>query len=460
MGRSRAGLVFAVVAALALALTSLSARAGSTTQELTITASDGTRLACGLVLPGGSPPAGGWPGVLLFHGFGDTHSAMETLATGALAPAGFVSLACDARGTGASGGRFGLAGPADVQDVRDLFAWLAARPDVSDTQIGAYGEQSGGGVVLDAAAAGVPFKAIAPAGAWTNLERALAPGGVAKVGSVENLAKLVPGPWDPALAQARDDLTRGAVTAAVKSAAAARSSRSRLHSLDVPALLLQDRHDLLFDLDQALAAYRLLVGPKRLYAGGLGHATTTVPGYFAEVVAWFRAYLAGGPKVGGGVELAHDPPDGTTTVFKALPSLRSASVNLPGTTTLSGAGSLRRSVRLTGGPLETFGDGSISVRYSGASGAWTQLVATVSVKGRGTPVTEGAARIAKPAGVLRIPLLNEAVLLPRGKRLVVTVGTSSPDGLYQSPPPVAGRNSITIGRVTLKLSLLRLAVSR
>ncbi len=85
--------------------------AAPTTQELTITASDGTQLACGLVLPDGSPPAGGWPGLLLFHGLGQTHTFMETIAAAAFAPAGFASLACDARGTGASGGTFGLEGP-------------------------------------------------------------------------------------------------------------------------------------------------------------------------------------------------------------------------------------------------------------------------------------------------------------------------------------------------------------
>ena len=44
--------------------------ARASTQELTITVSDGTALACGLILPSGAAPAGGWPGVILFHGLG------------------------------------------------------------------------------------------------------------------------------------------------------------------------------------------------------------------------------------------------------------------------------------------------------------------------------------------------------------------------------------------------------
>jgi ABC-2 type transport system ATP-binding protein len=439
-----------------------------TTQELTITVSDGTKLACGLVLPGDSPPAGGWPGLLLFHGLGQSHAFMETIANAAFAPAGFASLACDARGTGASGGKFGLDGPTEVHDARDLFNWLAARPDVSDTKIGALGLSLGGGEVWNATIAGVPFKAIVPAISWTDLARALAPGGVPKEELVAKLAGNIPGQWDPSLAKTRDDLLGGTVTSAARATLAARSSRAKLHLLKVPTLILQGRHDFLFDLDQALAAYRLLAGPKRLYLGDLGHAPAANPQaeeivYLTEVVGWFERYVAGGPKlVGGGVELAHDPWDGTTTKFKGLPPTRHMSVNLPGTKTLAQNGSVRRSVRLPGGPLETFGASSLSVRYSGSSGAWTEIRAMVSVRGSTTPITVGAARLTKHSGVLKIPLLDEAVLLPRGRRLVVTVGATSADGVYSLivGGPTGAPPAIKLGRVTLNLSLLKRAVSR
>ena len=439
---------------------------GPTTQEVTITASDGTKLACGLVLPGGSPPAGGWPGLLLFHGLGETHGFMETIASLVAAPAGFASLACDARGTGASGGKFGLDGPTEVQDARDLFDWLAARSDVSDTMIGAFGLSLGGGEVWNAAVAGVPFKAIVPAATWTSLAGALNPAGVPKVGVLDELARAVPASrWDSSLAPALADLSGGRVTAAVKKAEAARSSRGKLHMLKVPTLILQGRHDFLFDLDQGLASYRTLAGPKRLYLGNLGHAPATNPQteelvYFSEVVAWFKHYVAGGPKLlGGGVELAHDPWRGTTTRFKGIPGIRGVSVNLPGNARLSATGaSVSRSVQLPGGPLETFGGGSVRVRYSGGGQGWTQLAATVSVRGRATPVTEGAARVTASSGVLRIPLMNQAVLLPRGKKLVVRIGAGTKDGIFE--PPAGQGGSISIGRVTLNLSVLRRAVSR
>src|SRR5579862_3075559 len=183
------------LAALACAAASSAAPSSVSTQELTVTGSGGVQLACGLTLPTGSPPAGGWPGLLLFPGF-FPHAFLERLAETTFAPAGFASLACDERGTGSSGGSADLAGPADVGDARALFDWLAARPDVSDTEIGAYGESAGGAEVWNAAVAGVPFKAIVPVDTWTSLGEALDPHGVAKGITLGAFSSI--GPNDPA----------------------------------------------------------------------------------------------------------------------------------------------------------------------------------------------------------------------------------------------------------------------
>jgi dienelactone hydrolase len=445
-----------------------SAAAGGWT-NVTITASDATPLACAYLIPGGTAPTGGWPGVILFHGLGQSRTNMEPIGS-ALAAFGFASLACDARGTGDSGGKFGLDGPREVQDAQDLFDWFSGRSDVSDTRIGALGLSLGGAAVWNAAVAGVPFKAMVSAITWTNLGSALNPNGVVKTGLAEILSQAVPlSHWDPALAQTAQALLHGDVTPAVKSSEAARSSRSQLHALTVPTLLLQGRHDFLFDMDQATAAWKLLTGPKRLYLGDLGHPPAKNPtaeeaGYVAEAVAWFGHYLAGGPALGGGVELAHDPWDGTTSVFKNLPATRTGTVNLPGAKKLTGGRFATRSVRLPGGPRETFGGGFVKVHYSGAS-QWTHLVATVSVKGSSTPVTEGAAPIKSSSGVVKIPLMNEAVLLPRGKKLVVKLGAVSGDDVYHLGIPLYASAapqgaSIKLGTETLRLSFLKHTVSK
>src|SRR3954468_3542261 len=452
MGRAR--VVLALFAAALACTGSASAAPGWT--KVTIAASDATPLACEYLLPNGTPPAGGWPGVILFHRLGQSSADMEPIGY-AMQEFGLATLACDARGTGSSGGKFGLDSPRDTQDAQDLFTWFAGRSDVSDTQIGAFGLSLGGGEVWNAAVAGVPFKAIVPAITWTNLGAALNPNGVPKTGLIGILSQAAPSAnWDPALFQAVQDLAGGDVTPAVTSIEAARSSRSHLHALTVPTLLLQGRHDFLFDMDQALAAYKLLAGPKRLYLGDLGHPPATnpsaeLPTYLGEAAAWFEHYLAGFEAVGGGVQLANDPWDGTVTIFKSPPSTRRMTINLPGTKKVS-CGTIVRSVRLPGGPLETFGDGYVTVRYSGQH-SWVGLIATLTIKGSSTPVTVGAARVKKRAGVLRIPLSNQAVLIPRGKRLVVTVGTQSAGvfGAVCGGPPPNAAPTITIRRITLNL---------
>ena len=448
-----------------------SAAAGWSSQ-FTIAASDGKLLACVELFPGGAPPDGGWPGVILFHGLGQTYADMEPIGD-ALGEFGLASLACDARGTGASQGQWGLDGPREVQDAQDLFDWFSGQADISDTQIGAMGLSLGGGEVWNAAVAGVPFKAIVPAITWTNLASALNPNGVAKTGLVGILAQKVPlANWDPALAQTAQDLLQGNVTQAVKSTEAARSPRSQIHALTVPTLMLQGRHDFLFDMDQATAAWKLLAGPKRLYLGDLGHPPAKNPAdeqavYIGDAVIWFEHYLAGAGSAGvDNVILAHDPFDEDSgTVYKKLPKTTTASVNLPGTTKLTGGTSFAtRHVRLPGGPHETFGDGFLTVHYSGAKN-WTHLVAMVSVKDNATPITEGAAPIKSSSGVVKIPLMNEAVLVKRGKRLTVSLGSTSADNvnqvgvpIYASPAPQGA--SIKIGSVTLKLSFLKRAVSK
>jgi alpha-beta hydrolase superfamily lysophospholipase len=461
-----------LVASLASVLVLAGPGLAATPQQLTIPASDGAKLACSLVEPDGAPPAGGWPAVMLFHGLGGRHQDMEPIATGFLAPAGYASLECDARGHGVSEGLFGLDGPRDVLDTRELFTWLTARPEISDTQIGALGISLGGGAVWNAASAGVPFKAIVPIITWTNLSTSLAPQGLSKSGLVQLLASYVPqSRWDPDLLGASASLVTSTNMAAVNALSASRSVVSKLSSITTPTLLIQGRHDFLFDIDQALAAYRALKGPKALYLGDLGHSPASNPPaeqatYLKEAVGWFDHYLRGVSNGAGSktsIMLAHDPWDGTPTAYKALPVTKSVSVTLPGSTTMNGAGGkVVRGARITGGPHETFGDSTVVVRYTGAK-QWDHLVAVLAVAGDSTPITAGGAKLTAASGKVTIKLMNEAVRLAAGKRLVLYLSSTSlaqdsGDALYLAG--VQPDAQITIGRVTLNLSVLKKAVSR
>jgi esterase/lipase len=462
-----------LVAAVGAALLWSGAALSATPQQLTIPASDGAQLACSLTEPDGAAPAAGWPAVMLFHGLGGRHQDLEPFALQILAPAGYAALACDARGHGASGGLFGVDGPRDVLDTKELFAWFTTRPEISDTQIGALGLSLGGGAVWNATVGGVPFKAIVPMITWTNLASALAPQGLSKSGLVQYLASLVPtSRWDPELLAAQASLVTSTNMATVTTLASTRSPLPRLSSVTTPTLLIQGRRDFLFDVDQALAAYKLLKGPKRLYLGDLGHSPGVSPAtapdagiYWGEALKWFDRYLKGSaaslpPSV---VELGHDPYDGKTTTYRSTPTTKTISLTLPGTTTMSGAtGKVQRSVRFTGGPHETFGGSTVTVAYSGAQ-SWDHLVAVLAISGNPSPITAGGVKLSASSGTATITLMNEAVRIPAGKKLVLTLGSTSlgqnpANALYLSA--VQPGAEITIGRATLRLSVLTKAVSR
>jgi X-Pro dipeptidyl-peptidase (S15 family) len=400
-------------AALVCAGSSTAARTGGpTTQDVTITGAGGVQLACEFVLPAGTPPDGGWPGLVIFPG-----GSGKPVDGTDFAAAGFVAVSCSERGLLSSGGAFDLAGPQDAKDAQAIFDWLAARPEVSETRIGAEGSDLGGAEVWNATVAGVPFKAIVTSTTWSSLRTALKPTGVLNARLFQELGGAGLAPWN------------------TPSGIAARSYTKHLHSLAIPTLILNSREDYFFDLSQDTVPYGLLSGPKRLLIGWQG----------GEDLTWFRHYLAGGPRTGTGtgVVLEHQSPDTASTHFLRLPPTRVVSANLPGA-------ALTRSVFLTGGPLETFGGGNVTIRYSGAS--WTQVVATVSTAS-GKVVTEGAAVVQHSAGVLKIPLMNEVMLLRRGKKLTVTL--SSHDATFGGT--AAGH--IAVQRVSLNLSVLQRTVS-
>src|SRR5262245_61343561 len=216
---------------------------------------DGVSIAATLYLPDGSPPAGGWPAIVFLHGLSGNRQQMNALVEGyGFTGGSYAILTFDARGHGDSGGLVGIDGPREVADTRTVHDWLAARPDVSDTKIGAWGISYGGGAVFNSLVAGVPWAAVATVETWTDLGSALFPQGLVKSGLVAGLAGSIPEPRrDPALAQLTAAAFAGNL-ASVRPWAAARSSLSRLGSVTAPVFMAQGRRDFLFNIDQGTRA--------------------------------------------------------------------------------------------------------------------------------------------------------------------------------------------------------------
>lgn len=111
--------------------------------------SEGLRLDGDLHSPGGGPA----PALVVLSGYQGLKGIHPARFARALVPAGFVCLAFDYRGFGASEGPRGRLVPQEqVEDARAAVAFLAAQPEVDPDRIGVLGWALGGGVAIAASA--------------------------------------------------------------------------------------------------------------------------------------------------------------------------------------------------------------------------------------------------------------------------------------------------------------------
>lgn len=133
--------------------------------------SEGTRLAAELHFPAGPAPEGGYPGILLCHGWGGLKSHLQKYAL-LFASHGFVAMTFDYRGWGESDGRIisvdatprlltagettmpvrvlrEIVDPVDqVADVRACLSYLTTEAGVNPDRVGLWGTSYGGGHVV------------------------------------------------------------------------------------------------------------------------------------------------------------------------------------------------------------------------------------------------------------------------------------------------------------------------
>ena len=421
-------------------------------QSGTRTMDDGTQIAYDLYEPDGGPPAGGWPGGVLLHGFGGSKDQLAPIAT-ILASHGYAALAYSARGSGTSTGSLELAGPNEIGDERAMRNYLAGLSEVSDTRIGAWGISYGGGQTLNGLVAGIPYAAAEVVETWTDLYSALWPQDVAKSGVVLGFAKAVEA-RSPLIAANENDAVHSTNLGAIKALATPRSSLDGLGHVTTPLYFFQGRVDYAFDVTQALGGFLRVRGPKHLYIGQFGHTPSTFPGpdvgyVFAQGIAWFDHFLKGAPN---GIEKTEPvtvaAATGTKRVsYPGTPKTKVITVGFRGT-------SARRRGPVFRQALETFGVSLLKVQVGRISG-YPRLVATVSAGKR--VITHGA--IVPRLGLNTIRLANYLQFLPKGTRLSVTFGDASTNGdvAYLG---FGDSGSISLGSALLSLQALTKPVSR
>ena len=454
--------------------------ASYTKLDTKVTMSDGVQLAVTYFEPTGTPPSGGWPAVVMFHGLGQTRNSLDLntwsanrVAETYLAPEGYAVLTFDARAHGESGGLFSLDGPRELSDTRELFDWLIAHPNVNAQKVGAFGVSYGGGMVLLAAVNGVRFSAIVTAATWTDLRTALMPQGLVRAGVIVGFQQDIP---QSRYAPGLFDLLRGALseqdTPDLRSFLAERSTRTRLGSLTIPTLMLQGRRDFAFDADQAIAGFRLLKGPKRLYLGDLGHTPAANPAaevqHFAlESRAWFDRFLKGtGAVQPGKVELAADPWSGKTVTYNGLPPTRLLRFSARARSRLSATGKVVRTFARVK-HVETFGAPTVRLRVSSRTG-YRHLVAVLSAvrrDGAESVITDGGIEtptLGARARSVTIRLPDEITSVAAGSRLRVTIAATSTAQNVANLVylvPVASTSVATVSHLSLNVPVLRKPVS-
>jgi predicted acyl esterase len=439
--------------------------------DVTLHMDDGVDLAATLYEPSATPP---YPAIVLFHGLGGKRQDLDFIAQKWADT--FAVLTVDARGHGQSGGLVSIDGPREIADTRAVYNWLAARPDLDSHAIGAWGISLGGGAVLRSLVEGVPWAAVETVETWTDLYSALAPQNLSKSGAVYQFLTSVPQDrLDPSVLAVKDDALRSENLGAVRQFADARSSRSLLSKVTTPVFLFQGRRDFAFDIQQAIAGYRLLKGPKQLYIGDFGHAPSTFPGpdaaeMLAEGENWFLRYLAHRslPPVRFPVALAPSPWRGKVATFKSLPRTRSLRFAFRGRSALSGVAKAARTSRRLSARVETFGSARLRLTAK-LSGGWSRLVAVLTAKpprGKTIVVSEGGINTSSLSGThtLTIRLLDDATLIPRGSKLTLTLASNSlaqdPANLLYLDLPMPPRAKVVLGPARLVLPILRRPISR
>ena len=430
----------------------------------------------GVVLKGTlyTPDAPGiYPAVIMFHGLGGKRQDLDAIAS--RFASNFVVLTVDMRGHGQSEGLVSVDGPREIQDVREIYGWLAAQPEVQANDIGGWGISLGGGAVLRSLVEGVPWAAVETVETWTDLFSALAPQNLSKSGAIYQLLNSVPPErLDPSVKAIEQDAIASRNLPALHAFADARSSRPLLSQVHTPILMAQGRRDFAFDIDQAAAGYRLLKGPKQLLIGDFGHSPSTFPGpdYNAVVgadMSWFIRWLQHTQlRPYSPIALSPDPWLGKLRAYKKLPSTLAAHISFGGTNTVTGVAKAVRSTGRTHARLETFGAGRLRLTAR-LSGGWERLVAVLTArtpKHKTIVVSEGGVNTSGLSGrrKLTVNLISDATLIPSGSRLTLTLASSSmaqdPGNLLYLDLPQPSGAKVVLGPARLDLPVLRKPVSR
>ncbi|HOJ03878.1 MAG TPA: CocE/NonD family hydrolase [Bacteroidota bacterium] len=260
----------------------------------TVAMSDGVQLDILYVRPLGTAPTGGWPGMLLVHGFAGSKNEVANLAM-AFAMQGYYSVGYSVRGQGASGGVFDFfTSQRILDDLREMIAYLGGNPEVNADRLGVLGASQGGLHAWNAAAYKMPVRtAVSIIANGRAADNWLENGALSWIFSNAGLTPNVR--FDPAvrdsLAQARQ---KGDFTY-VRSFFEQYSTTSLESDVRVPVLIAVSAHDIFFNQNAAMRQFANVPTDSRIILYPGGHDLPPVQeqeGYVLDVVyRWLDYWL-------------------------------------------------------------------------------------------------------------------------------------------------------------------------
>jgi predicted acyl esterase len=129
--------------------------------EFWLTLSDGVKLDCTKFIPDGNPPSGGWPCIILCHGYGlDKYSEIDYAED--LADNGFYTITYSMRGQGESEGVSNLISTTEMYDFIRVIQYVIDDANTNNSKIGAVGGSQGGIIPFMAACNSANLRCIIP----------------------------------------------------------------------------------------------------------------------------------------------------------------------------------------------------------------------------------------------------------------------------------------------------------
>ena len=120
---------------------------------------DGTVLDCTKFYPDTTHPSHGWPSIIYCHGYADSKYGELDIAR-AQAEYGFYTFVFSMRGQGISGGLSNLISTLEMNDLRQVVAYVKADSAIDSTRLGIFGSSQGGILPFMAACNGLSVRCI------------------------------------------------------------------------------------------------------------------------------------------------------------------------------------------------------------------------------------------------------------------------------------------------------------